>query len=86
MDESPYEDEEIVEDEPRSRKWHWSFLLMRTLAYVANLFGTTASFVAGVATDVTEHANYQIDRDQFEVDAGRELETILSEPEGSEED
>jgi hypothetical protein len=62
-------------------RWHWSFLIVRILAFIASLFGVTGSLFGGLASDITEHVNYKNERDDFAAEAGRELETLLEGPE-----
>lgn len=64
-----------------AQRWHFSFLLMRVLALMGSYFGIISNFFTGVAQDVTMHANYQMERDEFAADAGRELETLIEGPE-----
>ena len=71
-----------VTQEIPATKWHWSFLGMRTLCLGANVANAFRAFLSEVAGDVGSHANYQMERDEFESSAGRELEMIL---EGTEE-
>jgi len=76
------EDEVYEAEAATGYRWHWSFLVVRVLAFIASLFGVTGSLFGGIASDLTEHVNYKNERDEFAADAGRELESLL----GSEEE
>ncbi len=77
------EDEFYAESVPTEggRKFHWSFPLIRVLAFIASLFGVTGRLFGGLAEDLIEHANYKSERDQFAADASRELEMLVEGPE-----
>lgn len=78
MDEDAYADESI---DVVPARWHWSFLAIRTLCFGANIANATRTFLGEVAADVASYANYQMERDEFAAEAGRELEQILNGPE-----
>ena len=78
MDENPYVDES---PEVPASQWHWSFLGMRALCLAANLANAFRAFFSEVAADVASYANYQMERDDFAAEAGREIETITEGPE-----
>ena len=65
---------------PSAYKWRWSFLLVRTLAFVANIFTDVAQVFGGFAEDLTAHANYKTEREQFAAEAGRQLESLVEGP------
>jgi hypothetical protein len=77
------DEDEVCEESAGGQQWHWSFLLLRILAFVASLFGVTGNFLGGIAEDVSEHVNYQMERDQFAAEAGRELESLIEGSEGT---
>ena len=78
------DEEEFYEVESQSaggRKFQWIFLPIRLLAFIASLFGVTGRLFGGIAEDLIEHANYNVERDDFQAQAGRELEMLVEGPE-----
>ena len=63
-----------------SAKWHWTYLTVQALTLVANSANAWRLFFGGVAEDVALHANYQVERDDFEAQAGLEIESLLDGP------
>lgn len=65
---------------PSAYKWRWSFPLVRILVFVASIFTDVARIFGGLAEDLTAHANFKTEREQFAAEAGRELETLVEGP------
>lgn len=78
MDEDAYEDAEL---EIAPTRWHWSFLVMRTLCFGANMANAARCYLGEVAQDVASYANYQMEKDErndFRAEAGREIDALLT--------
>jgi hypothetical protein len=79
-DEDGFEDFEPVYSASAAYKWRWIFLLVRTLAFVANIFSDVSRLFGSLAEDLSANANYKTEREQFAAEAGRELETLTEGP------
>lgn len=64
-----------------SVRWHWSYAAVQVLAFLGNVANAFRLLFGGLAEDVALHANYQVERDDFAAEAGREIETITEAPE-----
>lgn len=77
-----YDDEGQIFTGHEPQKWHWSYLALRGAELGANICVALKVSFTNLANDIAAHSNYEISRDEFAAEAGRELEMILENTDG----